>query len=105
MTERMKSEGVVVSAPMSFAGSAQRSWKLTRDRSGWVKPLVVAGVLLLILLWWSLVLVWYVVFGILLVPYRLIRRGGRKRKRSSLQHREVLDAIARNQPTPPPPTP
>jgi len=105
MADRMASEEVVVSAPMSFAGSAQRSWKLTRNQNGWKKALVVAGVLLLILLWWSLVLVWYVVFGILLVPYRLIRRGGRKRKREGLQHREVLDAIARNQPTPPPPTP
>jgi hypothetical protein len=29
----------------------------------------------------------------LLVPYRLIRRGSRKRKRQALQHREMLSAI------------
>ena len=29
----------------------------------------------------------------MLVPYRLIRRGSRKRKREALQHREVIAAI------------
>jgi hypothetical protein len=32
-------------------------------------------------------------FGLLVVPYRLIRRGSRKRKRQGYQHREMLAAI------------
>lgn len=37
--------------------------------------------------------VMYVLFGILFIPYRLLRRGSRKNKRDKLRHREVLDAI------------
>jgi hypothetical protein len=29
------SSGVVISAPMSFTGSAQRIWHITRDHFGW----------------------------------------------------------------------
>ena len=42
---------------------------------------------------WLFVTSWYLFFGIFLVPYRLIRRGQRKRKREALQHRETLAAI------------
>jgi hypothetical protein len=41
---------------------------------------------------WALVLAWYCLFGLALVPYRLIRRSDRNRKRDALQHREVLAA-------------
>lgn len=40
-----------------------------------------------------LVLYWYLLFGLLLVPYRIIRRGQRKRRREELRHREMLAAI------------
>lgn len=41
---------------------------------------------------WAFVLGWYLFFGLLIVPYRLIRRSDRNRKRDALQHREVLAA-------------
>jgi hypothetical protein len=92
VAEKLASERVVVSAPMSFHGSAARIWKLT-DRDGVIKWVIIPIALILILTAWCTVLVWYVFFGILLVPYRLIRRGSRKRKMESLRHRELLEAV------------
>ena len=90
---RLESERVVVSAPMSFAGSARRLSAGLWSQRGvaarvvigwWLLPVAVVTV-------WLLVAAWYVVFGLLLFPYRLVRRGSRKRKRDELRHREVLD--------------
>jgi hypothetical protein len=91
---KLESEKVVISAPLSYAGSAARIWKLTgiTDHIGARIALGVAAVIL-ILGAWCFVTSWYFVFGLLLVPYRLIRRGSRKRKREALQHREMLAAI------------
>lgn len=82
----LASERVVVAAPMSFAGSLGRLRKLPAW-AFWTVGLV------LLLAWWTLILAWYVVFGLLLVPYRLVRRGSRKRKQDELRHREQLDAL------------
>lgn len=51
----------------------------------------------LIMAAWMGVVVWYFMFGILLIPYRLIRRGQRKQKRDILRHRELLDALDKRQ--------
>jgi hypothetical protein len=90
---KLTSERVIINAPMSFAGAAQRSFRLRGDTTGIVRVLVTLGVLLLIAGWWGAVLVWYFVFGLLLVPYRLLRRGARKRKAEALRHRELLAAL------------
>jgi hypothetical protein len=82
-----ESTKIVTSAPMSFSGSLKR----TRNWfSGWMFWLV--G-LPLVLLWWIVILAWYVCFGLLLVPYRLVRRGSRKRKLADARHAEVLSAV------------
>jgi hypothetical protein len=39
------------------------------------------------------VLFWYLIFCLLLVPYRLIRRGNHKDKVRAMQHREQLEAL------------
>jgi hypothetical protein len=91
---KLASEKVVVSAPVSYAGSAARIWKLTGvtpNAAGRV-GLGLAAILLIIGAW-CFVTAWYITFGLLLVPYRLIRRGSRKRKREALQHRELLTAV------------
>ena len=80
---------------MSFAGSAQRIWKLTKKSDA--TPALIAlslAAIVLIACAWSVVLAWYVFFGILLVPYRLIRRGQRKSARDNLRHQELLSAMA-----------
>ena len=84
----------MIAAPMSFAGSAARIWKLVRLHPA---PMARFGLgviaIVLIAFVWPFVLAWYLVFGLLLVPYRIIRRESRTRKRQALQHREVIAAI------------
>jgi uncharacterized membrane-anchored protein len=87
---KLDSDRVVVQAPMSFSGSTRRIWKMTGGAPA-MKALIPVA-LVLVLLAWVLVACWYVVFGLLLVPYRLVRRGSRQRKRDSLRHQEVLRA-------------
>ena len=97
--ETLASERVIVAAPMSFTGSTQRLWRMTEGEYNpyvyWL--LIIPAVLLLILCAWSVVLCWYLVFGILLIPYRIIRRGQRKDRRTALQHREMLESIQKQQ--------
>jgi hypothetical protein len=45
---------------------------------------------------WTGVLTWYMVFGLLLVPYRLMRRTQRTGKRNALRHQELLSAMYRD---------
>jgi Flp pilus assembly protein TadB len=95
--QRLDSERVIVQAPMSFIGSAKRIWKITGVGAPWNVLLGILAVLLITFAW-VVVLLWYVfavfLFGwIILLPYRLIRRSSRNRKRSELQHRETLEAI------------
>ena len=101
----LASERVIINAPMSFAGAAQRTWRLLgwlQARSGgnvWVRRLVWMPLVIVfpLLEWWAAIVVWYVIFGLWLVPYRLLRRGARKRKAEALRHRELLGAVERRQ--------
>ena len=99
MDTQLASERVIINAPMSFVGAAQRSKRLAGRLifdPRWLGLTVAwTAVLALLLLWWAAILVWYVVFGLFLLPYRLLRRGARKRRKLALQHRELLSAIER----------
>lgn len=87
----MKSEKIVVQAPMSYTGSAKRLWRIT-DRSVAVRWLVMIPLALLLIAGaWVAVSGWYIVFGLLMAPYRLIRRGSRKRRLDDQRHREVIE--------------
>lgn len=107
--DELQSERVIVQAPLSLTGSTKRILRLTeperafalRSVSGpWRKNvrvtildgLIVLTIGLFMIAAWAFDLLWYMLFGILLVPYRLIRRSDRNRKRDALQHREMLDA-------------
>lgn len=90
---RLESEEVVVQAPTSFIGSAARIWHLTRVGPLPVRLLFGTLAVLLIAVVWLLVFFWYLLFGLLKVPNRLVRRGSRTRRRERLRHSEVLDAI------------
>jgi hypothetical protein len=90
----LASDRVIINAPMSFAGAAQRAWRLQEKGPGVWRWVILAAVILLVIpSWWLLVLSWYLTFGLLLVPYRVLRRGARKRKKEALRHREVLTAL------------
>lgn len=90
---QLESEKVVVSAPLSFHGSAARIWKITQTATGGAQAALVALAIVLITFAWTFVLCWYALWGFWLVPYRLIRRSSRTRKRDALQHREMIAAI------------
>jgi Flp pilus assembly protein TadB len=91
MTDKLATERVIVSAPMSFAGSARRAWRLVTEAPNTAArwAIGVGVVLVVIPLWWVAVLCWYGLFGILVIPYRLIRRGQRRNKATA----EALAAI------------
>jgi len=89
---KLGSERVIVSAPMSFAGSARRIWRLTEIGPPWLKWVLWVWVAAaLVAAAWTVIAAWYLAFGLFLVPFRLVRRGGRKRKRDERRHREILD--------------
>ena len=97
---RLKSDDVIINAPMSFAGAAQRAWRLRRLAVGaegpWLAKLPMTLVaMVLIALWWAFIVVWYIFFGLALFPYRILRRGARKRKKQAIQHKELLATIER----------
>jgi hypothetical protein len=91
---RLASEDVIISAPMSYTGSAQRIMRLRRraESGGSLAALTTAAVLLIVFAW-VMVTVWYLMWGLLLVPYRLMRRSARKSKVEALRHRELLGTI------------
>jgi hypothetical protein len=91
---RLASEDVIISAPLSYTGSAQRIMRLRRraENAGSLVALTTAA-LVLIVFAWVMVTMWYLTWGLLLVPYRLLRRGARKRQVEALRHRELLGTI------------
>ena len=97
MTRKLASEKVVVSAPLSFSGSAQRIWKITNVENPIAKFALAMIAIALIMGAWMFVLCWYfvmyVLFGVFFFIFRLFTRSRRKNKRDKLRHREVLDAI------------
>jgi Domain of unknown function (DUF1707) len=91
---QLASEDVIISAPMSYVGSAQRIIRLRRRAEGERSlAAMTALAVLLIILAWAVITVWYLMWGFLLVPYRVVRRGARKRKLEALRHRELMGTI------------
>lgn len=89
-SNRLPSANVVIAAPMSFAGSTTRLWRITAHGHGITRALLVVVTLLAVVVAWAAVLCWYAMFGIWLIPYRMMRRGQRKRRVERLRHAELL---------------
>jgi hypothetical protein len=91
---RLASEDVIINAPLSYAGSAQRIMRLRRRAEvGWALAAITVLAVLLVLVAWVAVTIWYLFWGIWLIPYRLLRRGARKRKAEAMRHRELMGTI------------
>jgi hypothetical protein len=101
MSGQLPSERVVIQAPMSYVGSRRRLWRLprlSRDATAAWHPAaritLLAAVYVVVLaaipVAWAIITGWYLLFSVLLVPYRLVRRGSRKRKLEERRHRELL---------------
>jgi hypothetical protein len=87
------SEQVILDAPMSFTGCTKRTLRFARDQQcqrWWSKTLAVSGLVLWLTLAYAVILCWYAVFGIWLVPYRLVRRSQRRDEQRRRQHAELL---------------
>lgn len=100
MKNNLASENVIVSAPFSFAGSAQRIWRITHISNALLKWLILIPIALVIIIFaWMFVATWYFfmyfLFGIFFIPFRLWRRSVRKNKRSELRHQELLAELQR----------
>lgn len=106
--ERFDSEKVVVAAPFSYAGSAERIWPYfkrrfvaSKERSTEATDAMIAygwailGIIVIAMAWIG-VTSWYVTFGLMVVPYRMIRRGQRKRHIEALRQRELVEAMNQN---------
>jgi hypothetical protein len=93
---KTETRGAIVSAPLSYTGSCQRIWRWTGDLDvpNWLHiTLLTVAALIVIPVVWTFVTAWYLFFGLWLVPYRLIRRGQRKRKVEARRHAELLAAM------------
>ena len=93
----LRSEEVIVQAPFSYTGSTLRilhammPWA-RKQTNKWARAGAYSLVYTLLALAWLGVTLWYLTFGVLLVPYRLIRRSDRNRQRQQLQHEELMAA-------------
>jgi hypothetical protein len=91
---RLASEDVIINAPMSYVGSAQRIMRLRRRANpGAELTAITTLAVILVVVAWAAVTLWYLIWGIWLVPYRLLRRGARKRRAEMLRHRELMGTI------------
>jgi hypothetical protein len=91
---RLASEDVIINAPMSYAGSAQRIMRIRRRApAGWKLAAITLLAIVFVLAVWFCVTLWYIFWGLWLVPYRLLRRGSRKRKAEAMRHRELMGTI------------
>jgi hypothetical protein len=91
---RLPSEDVILSAPMSYSGSAARIMRIRRRASeGRELTAITVLAVSMIVVAWACITVWYLMWGILLIPYRLVRRGQRRRKLEAIRHRELMGTI------------
>jgi len=91
---RLASEDVIISAPMSYVGSSQRIMRIRRRApEGWELTAITVLAVSLVLVAWTVITVWYLLWGLWLVPYRVLRRGARKRKVEAMRHRELMGTI------------
>ena len=91
---RLASEDIIINAPLSYAGSAQRILRIRRRDTAGVAARCGDGTgRCADRLRVSFVTAWYLIWGLWLVPYRILRRGARKRKAEALRHRELMGTI------------
>ena len=93
----MKSEHIIIQSPFSAVGSARRVWLLTKVGPPWLKVLTVPVALMLGASCFVAFGMWTIATTVLgavvVIPWRLIRRGARKRKVEAKRHAEMLAAV------------
>jgi hypothetical protein len=66
---------------------------LSATRKCGVPPKAWTLTVVLIVMVWMFVLTWYLMWGLWLVPYRILRRGQRKQKAEQRRHREMIERL------------
>ena len=95
----MDSQNMVIQSPFSAVGSAKRVWLLTKIGPPWLKvftvpvALVVAGSCFVAFAMWTFAST--LLGAIVVIPWRLLRRGARKRKVEAKRHAELQKAEAK----------
>ena len=78
--ERLPSEDVILSAPLSYLGSAERIWRLRRHVTpGWQLTAATVATAILVVLVWAFVTIWYLTWGISRIPQEIGRASCRER--------------------------
>lgn len=93
------SEDVILDAPMSFTGCTKRTLRFMsahRPANPWWNALAVIAGVVFLLFAYAAIAAWYLMFGLLLVPYRLIRRSQRRDEQRRRQHAELLAQMRRD---------
>lgn len=91
-------------SPLSFSGSGSRltTWgkRASLNRPPWIQISIWILVVSAITVVWALVFSWYVLiytmFGLWVIPYRLIRRGQRRRKAQAKAIRQMTTRPAQS---------
>lgn len=93
--EKLESETIIVEAPFSFTGATKRIWRVVeKTEDPKVRAFVVAPLVVIVLMFvYAGILSWYAMFGLLLLPFRLIRRSQRNKKLQKAQHKEMLEVM------------
>ena len=96
MSTKPASASYSISAPMSFAGSAHRIWGITtRHSNPWLTAALGTLAVVMILTAWTSIFCWYLMFGLMVVPYRIMRRGQRKQRVAQRRHNELMNQLAK----------
>lgn len=94
--DTLDSEKVILESPMSFTGATKRIWPEMMDKNvnKYVKWLLLFPMTLFVLyIVYAVIFTWYMIFGLLLLPFRLMMRSSRNKKKQEMQHRELLQSL------------
>lgn len=94
---KLASERIVTSSPLTYSGSyrriANRVGEVDSTALKWAVAVPLA-VLAVLAMWVVASVVWLLTLSLLFVslPWKLLRRGSRKRKLAEARHREALES-------------
>lgn len=90
-----KSESIIIESPTSFTGATKRIWRVSDSTAYRLVAafLILPTVYVFIIFWYVII---FGLFGIFVIPFRLLTRSNRKQKKADAQHRELLEALSKS---------
>lgn len=97
----MTAEKPIVSSPLSFTGSTQRLWRPVHHAANPAAKVALGALVVVALLFvWTFIVCWYLLWGLLVVPWRLLRRGQRRQKHFDRTVAQMQQPGPQQKPTP-----